>query len=152
MIKRYILHIEFHWGYRPRISIKRVPAPGEQVFDGGEWGTLRACPECGGVGLLHVVEPKQYMAGQPESLWPQGALEAPWPKDVEWDGNTRFDIPPVRESMTPRDNERLTELLLGPGSLEYSVGEIVTYNKAEHRVEVFEREKRLILWKLRDLD
>lgn len=54
MIKRYILHIEFHRGYRPRISFRRVPQPGDRVEDGGEMGTLVACRTCSAMGLLHV--------------------------------------------------------------------------------------------------
>ena len=68
MIKRYILHFEFHWRYWPRISIKRVPRPGDRVFDGGEWGTLIACPECSGDGLLHLVESEDDSSTLPEEL------------------------------------------------------------------------------------
>lgn len=53
MIKRYILHFEFHWGYRPRISIRRMPRPGDRIMDNGMMGTLEACPNCDGDGLLH---------------------------------------------------------------------------------------------------
>lgn len=52
MIKRYILHIEFHWGYRPRISLRRKPRAGDHVIDGGIPGTLEACKTCDGDGLL----------------------------------------------------------------------------------------------------
>lgn len=52
MIKRWILHVEFHWGYWPRISFRRVPKPGDRVLNGDEMGTLKLCPECQD-GLLH---------------------------------------------------------------------------------------------------
>jgi hypothetical protein len=68
MIKRYILHFEFHWGYWPKISIKRVRRPGEWVHDGGEWGKLVACRECSGQGVLHQVPSKVFMAAPLEDL------------------------------------------------------------------------------------
>jgi hypothetical protein len=52
MIKRYILHIETHWRYRPRISFKKAPKAGDRVVDGGIPGTLKLCPTCQ-EGFLH---------------------------------------------------------------------------------------------------
>jgi hypothetical protein len=52
MTKRYILHIEWHKGYKPRFSIRRVPRHGDKVFDGGEKGTLIACQTCSTTGFL----------------------------------------------------------------------------------------------------
>ncbi len=57
MIKRWILHIEFHWGYRPRISLRRAPRSGDRVTDGGVPGTLERCALCG-EGFLHVPDPR----------------------------------------------------------------------------------------------
>lgn len=53
MIAEYILHLEFHRGYRPRISLRRKPEAGDRVVDGGTPGTLVRCRECG-EGFLHV--------------------------------------------------------------------------------------------------
>lgn len=46
MIWIYILHIEFHKGYWPKISIKRKPKHGQYAVDGGYPGTLKLCPTC----------------------------------------------------------------------------------------------------------
>jgi hypothetical protein len=56
VIVRYILHIEAHWGYRPRISLRRAPRSGDRVTDGGVPGTLRRCALCG-EGFLHEPDP-----------------------------------------------------------------------------------------------
>jgi hypothetical protein len=53
MIARYVLHIEAHRGYRPRLSLRRAPQPGDRVTDGGIPGTLVRCPQCG-EGMLHA--------------------------------------------------------------------------------------------------
>jgi hypothetical protein len=63
MIKCYVLHIELHNGYWPRVSFKRAPQPGDRVVDGGVPGTLVRCKECG-EGFLH--QPYSF-AG----LWPE---------------------------------------------------------------------------------
>jgi hypothetical protein len=57
MIRRYILHLEFHWGYRPRISFRRKPRPGDRVMDGGVLGKLITCETCSGDGLLFQSDP-----------------------------------------------------------------------------------------------
>lgn len=64
MILIYILHIEFHWGYRPRISIRRKPRVGDRMINGGVPGTLVGCPTCSTDGFLHQ---EDSMAG----LWPE---------------------------------------------------------------------------------
>lgn len=66
MIKRYILHIEFHWGYRPHISLRRAPRHGDRVVDGGEMGTLEACDKCSTVGFLHRADVDPRTLVQPE--------------------------------------------------------------------------------------
>lgn len=157
MIKRWILHIEFHWGYRPRISIKRVPRPGDWVFDGGEWGQLIACRECGGDGLLHLVKPKQYMQAKPESLFP----EVLPPEPHTWDGIVCLDCdadvtfcpyPPTRPrsdhesnramdlnvSVALSDAPETTVLELGPHSLDYKTGEVISYWRTDYVVEKIE--------------
>lgn len=58
MIKRWTIHLEFHWGYWPRFYIRPQPKAGERHIDGGLPGVLVNCKECSGVGLLH----------QPDSL------------------------------------------------------------------------------------
>ena len=73
MIKRYILHLEFHWGYRPRISFRRAPRHGDRVMDGGEMGTLIACQACSGVGLLHQADVIKLPEGVMPNLYPEGA-------------------------------------------------------------------------------
>ena len=52
MISRWIVQVEVHRGYRPRLSIRRVPRPGDRVVDGGVPGILVRCGDCGD-GLLH---------------------------------------------------------------------------------------------------
>jgi hypothetical protein len=51
-IKRYILHVEWHPGYRPHISIRKMPRPGQRVVDGGVSGVLESCSNCSGDGML----------------------------------------------------------------------------------------------------
>jgi hypothetical protein len=53
VIARYVLHVELHRGYRPRISFRRAPRPGDRVIDGGVPGTLEGCSACSCTGLLH---------------------------------------------------------------------------------------------------
>ncbi|MFL6416809.1 MAG: hypothetical protein ACJ74Y_14190 [Bryobacteraceae bacterium] len=54
MIKRYILHLEFHKGYWPPIiSFRRMPRHGDRMVDGGVPGTLIGCPTCSTTGFLH---------------------------------------------------------------------------------------------------
>lgn len=118
MIKRWILHFEFHWGYWPRISIKRVPRPGDWVFDGGEWGQLVACRECGGDGLLHLVTPKQYMQAKPESLWP---------------------APPISDHVSPPAMDfnadwKMFPLPLIPETSKYKVGNRVGYRTEQYLI------------------
>lgn len=55
MIRRWILHVEAHRGYRPRISLRRAPRAGDRVVDGGEPGILVRCQECG-EGFLFVAD------------------------------------------------------------------------------------------------
>jgi hypothetical protein len=54
VIARFVLHLEAHRGYWPRVSFRRAPRPGDRVVDGGEPGILVACRECSGQGLLHA--------------------------------------------------------------------------------------------------
>jgi hypothetical protein len=56
MIRRYILHIELHKGYKPCVSIKRAPYHGQRVKNGNFPGTLKACPTCSGEGYLHELD------------------------------------------------------------------------------------------------
>jgi hypothetical protein len=67
MIRQYVVHIEWHRGYRPRLSIRRRPRHGDRVVDGGEPGTLIACRECGGDGMLHLRD-RPPAASAPTSL------------------------------------------------------------------------------------
>jgi hypothetical protein len=53
MIKIWTIHLEVHKGYLPKLKIFRAPRHGDRVRDGGIMGTLVACQECSGVGLLH---------------------------------------------------------------------------------------------------
>ena len=52
MIVRYLLHVEAHWGYLPRVSVHRAPRSGDRVVNGGDPGTLVRCKHCG-EGFLH---------------------------------------------------------------------------------------------------
>lgn len=52
MIARFVLHLEAHRGYWPRVSFRRLPRAGDRVADGGEPGILVRCRQCGD-GLLH---------------------------------------------------------------------------------------------------
>lgn len=79
MIKRYILHIEFHRGYRPHISFRRVPQPGDRVLDGGVMGTLKRCPTCTD-GLLHSPDerPKKSAESERPPTMIMSFSGAPW--------------------------------------------------------------------------
>lgn len=61
MIARWVLQVEVHVGYWPRVSFRRAPRPGDAVVDGGVPGVLVACPECSGGGLL--LEPDREVCG-----------------------------------------------------------------------------------------
>lgn len=50
MIYRRILHLEFHWGYWPRVSFRRPLRPGDRLPE----GVLIACETCSGMGLLSI--------------------------------------------------------------------------------------------------
>lgn len=51
MILRFILHLEWHRGYLPRVSIKRAPYPGKvEYHEGWGWRRLVVCGPCSGVG------------------------------------------------------------------------------------------------------
>ncbi len=52
MIARWVLHVEVRRGYRPRVSLRRAPQPGDRVVDGGVPGVLVRGRMCGD-GLLH---------------------------------------------------------------------------------------------------
>lgn len=52
MIRRYVLHLEFHLGYRPRVSLRRAPRPGDEVVEMGVTGVLVPCTTCSTQGLL----------------------------------------------------------------------------------------------------
>lgn len=57
MIRRYVLHIEAHIGYRPRISFKRMPRTGDQTPD----GCLVLCPMCqSGYLAVSDIDPRPY--------------------------------------------------------------------------------------------
>jgi hypothetical protein len=71
MIARWVIHLEAHRGYRPRLSIRRFPRPGDRVVDGGLTGTLVRCRECGD-GLLHQVDPGQQPVVMPDQEPPAG--------------------------------------------------------------------------------
>lgn len=135
MIKRYILHIEFHWGYWPRISIKRVPRPGDWVFDGGEWGQLVICRECSGDGLLHLVKPKQYMQAKPESLWPE---RTGTPSNLIFEGGSDHRSAPAMDFNADTEAPETAILELGPRSLDYKVGEVISYWRTSYLVESIE--------------
>lgn len=47
MIKRWVVHVELHRGYRPHFSIRRLPRVGTRMIDGGIHGTVVPCRECG---------------------------------------------------------------------------------------------------------
>jgi hypothetical protein len=74
MIARFIVHIEVHRGYRPRLSIRRAPRPGDRTVDGGMPGVLIACRECDGEGLLHRPD-NAFIWGPLVPLSPQPNLE-----------------------------------------------------------------------------
>lgn len=59
MIKIWTIHFEMHKGYIPKLKIFRTPRHGDRVRDGGVMGTLIACQECSGVGLLHQPDSDQ---------------------------------------------------------------------------------------------
>jgi hypothetical protein len=58
VIVRYVVHIEGHRGYWPRLSIRRAPRHGDRTMNGGQPGTLVRCPECG-EGFLHRPDTRQ---------------------------------------------------------------------------------------------
>jgi hypothetical protein len=64
VIKRYILHLEFHKGYWPIISFRRMPRHGDRMVDGGIPGTLIGCPTCSTTGFLHRPDPQYIAPGQ----------------------------------------------------------------------------------------
>lgn len=89
MIKRYILHIEFRWGYRPHISIKKLPSPGDRIIDGGTPGTLVSCPTCSNAGLLHKAD------AQPgEHTWQDGCC-VECEADTSWCDHPPQDLKPL---------------------------------------------------------
>jgi hypothetical protein len=55
VILRYLLHLEWHCGYRPTVKMRRAPREGDRVVDGGEPGTLVRCRGCG-AGFLHQMD------------------------------------------------------------------------------------------------
>jgi hypothetical protein len=46
--RKLIVHIEFHWGYRPRLSVRWAPRAGDREHG----GVLVRCRACSGDGLL----------------------------------------------------------------------------------------------------
>lgn len=118
MIKRYILHLEFHWGYRPRISLKRMLRPGDRILNGDEMGTLKLCPECQD-GLLHEPDWRAALKNL-QSVRPTLA-----PDPGSWHRSPRamdFNAPP-----SPPDAVfRFLELC--ETSLDYKQGEVITYD------------------------
>lgn len=79
-IVRLELHAEWHPGYRPRLSIRRAPRPGDEVVDGGVVGVLVRCGECGD-GLLF--EPDREVCGFQHPLNPDvRCVLAPHPDTV----------------------------------------------------------------------
>jgi hypothetical protein len=142
VIKRYILHFEFHKGYWPIISFRRVPKHGDRVEDGGVMGTLIACKACSGVGLLHVADEIKLPEGVVPSIMPEPKLGKYMDKNKLY---ILYDRDLRTVSMLPRLGDPLTEVLIGSDSLEYEVDEIVSFNGRDHRVEVFEPGKRVLL-------
>lgn len=71
MIKRYILHVELHRGYLPKISFRREPRPGDRFKNDGEWGTLVACQHCSGMGTLHVPDEIKLPEGVKPHILPE---------------------------------------------------------------------------------
>jgi hypothetical protein len=58
-IRRYVVHAEWHPGYRPRLSIRRAPRAGDRVMNGDEPSTLVPCRDCGTVGFFaDPIEPR----------------------------------------------------------------------------------------------
>jgi hypothetical protein len=167
VIKRYILHIEWHLRRRPHISLRRIPKHGEKGTDGGLTGTFINCQSCSGVGQLF--EPDEYplpnvqpedmddiLVRRPRQSWHESpramdfnmpVAEAPRPWDMNWT-ESRPDIPPVWVSEERELPEPETELILGPASMSYPVDSIVWYKKSEWRVLEFEPGKRVRLRKL----
>ncbi len=76
MIERWILHVEFHWGYRPRVSLRRAPRSGDRVVDGGVPGTLERCALCG-EGFLHVPDPRIVPTEGGRQLYPSALRSVP---------------------------------------------------------------------------
>lgn len=48
MIVRLVVHVEWHRGYWPRLSVRRAPKHGDR----GREGRLMRCPLCSGDGFL----------------------------------------------------------------------------------------------------
>jgi hypothetical protein len=66
MIKQWILHIEWHWGYWPRISITPKIKHGQIGSDGGQTGHFVYCKECSGKGTLFVPDEDPRLRIRPE--------------------------------------------------------------------------------------
>ena len=57
MIARWVLHVEWHWGYRLRVSFRRAPRSGDRVMNGGVPCVLERCYHCGEGFLARELEP-----------------------------------------------------------------------------------------------
>lgn len=51
-IHRYVVHAEWHPGYRPHFFIRRAPRAGDLVLNGDEPSRLVPCRGCGTVGFF----------------------------------------------------------------------------------------------------
>jgi hypothetical protein len=161
MIKRYILHVEFHWGYWPTISIHRAPMVGDRVVDGDIPGTLVGCKECSGVGLLH--QPDSFAGLWPEVAGPLGGFTGfrverdlprgdnrmifesfPWPYEVVYRNNT--DKITGAADIEIRNDVVTKTLYLGPTSLNYKVGETVWHENRDWVVKEFVPNEKLVLF------
>lgn len=76
MIARFELRLEAHRGYRPRLSLRRVPRPGDRFVNGDEPGHLVGCRECSGTGTLHVADQRSSAVPSPAGKNDHGGLTA----------------------------------------------------------------------------
>jgi hypothetical protein len=82
VIKRYILHIEFHWGRWPTVLLREFPKPGDEVVEGDVPGRLVPCRECGTSGFLFEPKYKPVMRGQQRH--PTATAPVPTGDDEYW--------------------------------------------------------------------
>lgn len=58
MIFRRMLHIEWHRGYRPRVSLRRPAQPGDVVWNGDVLCVLDRCYPCGEGLMARELSPR----------------------------------------------------------------------------------------------